>query len=254
LRRGSLTVTQGDTGGTRTRGDIFLKLRRMRPISRLMRYALILALFTLALRLRAAAPDEDLTSLSLEDFLKVEVVSVRKSQQKLSRTPAAVHVITQEDIRRSGALSLPEALRLAPGVHVARVNGSLWAVGMRGSNHVSSNELLVMIDGRTIYNPIMSGVIWQHQMIPLEDVERIEVIRGPAGSMWGANAVNGVINVISKHTSATQGALVAASGGSMDPASDLRAYDAMGAIHGAVFVSGHDPATMRGQKRIEIAK
>ncbi|MBK5294378.1 MAG: TonB-dependent receptor [Acidobacteriia bacterium] len=183
-----------------------------------MRQSRTLAFLALSMAMGLAAQEQDLTSLSLEDFLKVEVVSVRKSQQKLSRTPAAVYVITQADIRRSGAASLPEALRMAPGIHVARLNGSVWAVGMRGFNNFTSNQLLVMIDGRTIYNPIMSGVIWSHQMIMLEDVERIEVIRGPAGAVWGANAVSGVINVITRKASATQGALVAASGGSMDPA------------------------------------
>lgn len=171
----------------------------------------------LALALPLAAEDKDLTSLSLEDFLKVEVVSVRKSQQKLSRTPAAVFVITQNDIQRSGATSLPEALRMAPGIHVARLNGNVWAIGMRGFNAFTSNQLLVMIDGRTIYNPVMSGVLWSHQMVMLEDIERIEVIRGPGGAVWGANAVSGVINVITRKASATQGGLLAASGGSMDP-------------------------------------
>lgn len=190
----------------------------------------IFALLALALPMAAQEPltanpvtanpvtaNKDLTSLSLEDFLKVEVVSVRKSQQKLSRTPAAVFVITQTDIQRSGATSLPEALRMAPGIHVARLNGSVWAVGMRGFNAFTSNQLLVMIDGRTIYNPVMSGVLWSHQMVMLEDIERIEVIRGPGGAVWGANAVSGVINVITKKAAATQGVLLAASGGSMDP-------------------------------------
>jgi iron complex outermembrane recepter protein len=155
----------------------------------------------------AAQQPSDLTAISLEDLLNVEVVSVRKSSQKLSRTPAAVFVITQSDIRRSGAASLPEALRLAPGIHVARVSGTVWAIGMRGFNTINSDKLLVMIDGRTVYNPVLSGVVWCTQIIPLEDVERIEVIRGPAGSMWGANAVTGVINVITFKASATQGAL-----------------------------------------------
>ncbi len=187
-----------------------------------MGYSKTLALLALALPL--AGEDKDLTSLSLEDFLRVEVVSVRKSQQKLSRTPAAVFVITQNDIQRSGATSLPEALRMAPGIHVARLNGNVWAIGMRGFNAFTSNQLLVMIDGRTIYNPVMSGVLWSHQMVMLEDIERIEVIRGPGGAVWGANAVSGVINVITKKASATQGGLVAASGGSMDPGRSSARY------------------------------
>ncbi len=178
----------------------------------------VFSLMLLILPLKLMAQEKDLTSLSLAELFNVEVVSVTKNRGRLLRAPAAVHVITQDDIRRSGATSFPEALRLAPGIHVARVNGSQWAIGMRGFNNLSSNKLLVMLDGRTIYNPIMSGVLWNQQMIMLEDIERIEVIRGPAGSVWGANAVNGVINVVSKQVKTTQGVLFAASGGGMDPA------------------------------------
>ena len=175
-------------------------------------------LIAIAALLPAIAGDRDLTAMSLEQLLNMEVVSVSKNHGKLSRTPAAVHVITREDIRRSGATSLPEALRLAPGVHVARIDGQSWAIGMRGFNASTSNKLLVMIDGRSIYNPVMSGVVWSTQLIMLEDVDRIEVIRGPAGAVWGANAVNGVINVVSRSAAQTIGTLAAVSGGSMDPA------------------------------------
>jgi len=167
--------------------------------------------------------------MSLEQILNMDVVSVSKNHAKLSRTAAAVHIITQEDIRRSGATNLPEALRLAPGIHVARINGQSWAIGMRGFNTSTSNKLLVMIDGRSIYNPVMSGVIWSSQLIMLDDVDRIEVIRGPAGSVWGANAVNGVINVVSKSAAATLGTLASVSGGSMDPVrASLRQGAALG--------------------------
>ena len=163
------------------------------------------------------AQERDLTSMSLEDFLNIEVTSVSKSSQKLSRTPAAVYVITQDMIRRSGAVNLPEALRLAPGVHVAHLSGSSWAVGIRGFNGVYSNKLLVMIDGRTIYSPLMSGVVWSDQLLMLEDIERIEVIRGPGGTMWGSNAVSGVINIITRSTRETIGGIAALSGGNLDP-------------------------------------
>jgi iron complex outermembrane receptor protein len=164
------------------------------------------------------AQQRDLTSLSLEDFLNVEVTSVSKTPQKLSRTAAAVYVITQDEIRRSGAVSLPDALRLAPGVHVARITGTTWAVGIRGFNGIYSNKLLVMIDGRTVYNALLSGTLWNDQLLMLEDVERIEVIRGPGGTMWGANAVSGVINIITKSTKNTQGGIASLSGGNFDPA------------------------------------
>ncbi|MBM3724992.1 MAG: TonB-dependent receptor [Acidobacteria bacterium] len=170
--------------------------------------------------------EKDLAALSLEELMNVEVVSVRKGSSKLSRTPAAVHVVTQDDIRRSGALNLMDAIRLAPGVHVARMNGTSWAVGMRGFNNFASNKLLVMVDGRTVYNPLLSGVVWNHQMVMLEDIERIEVIRGPAGTMWGANAVCGVINVVTKRAQDTVGALASFSAGSMDPGRGSLRYGA----------------------------
>jgi iron complex outermembrane receptor protein len=162
------------------------------------------------------AQDRDLTSLSLEEFLNVEVTSVDKSRQKLSKSPAAVFVITAEDIRRSGASSLPEVLRLAPGVHVARIASSEWAISIRGFSSIYSNKLLVMVDGRPVYNALLSGTLWDENMVMLDDVERIEVIRGPGATMWGANAVSGVINVITKDSRATQGGLAAVTGGTFD--------------------------------------
>ncbi len=170
------------------------------------------------------AQERDLTSLSLEDFLNVEVTSVSKTPQKLSRTAAAVYVISQDDIRRSGAVSLPEALRLAPGVTVARIAGTTWAIGIRGFNSIYSNKLLVMVDGRTIYSALVSGVLWTDQLMMLEDIERIEVIRGPGGTMWGANAVSGVINIITKHTKDTLGGIASFRGGNLDPATGTVRY------------------------------
>ncbi|MBS3780228.1 MAG: TonB-dependent receptor [Desulfovermiculus sp.] len=142
--------------------------------------------------------------------MQVEVTSVAKSPQQLVKSAAAVYVITCEDIRRSGVTSIPEALRLAPGVQVARVDASKWAVSIRGFNNLFAKKLLVLIDGRTVYNSLFSGVIWDVQDTMLEDIDRIEIIRGPGATLWGANAVNGVINIITKSSADTQGGLVTA--------------------------------------------
>jgi len=155
----------------------------------------------------------DLTELPIEDLMNIEITSVSKKQQKLSDAAAAVFVITQEDIRRSGATSIPEALRMAPGVEVARINANQWAITVRGFNSHFANKLLVLIDGRSVYSPLFSGVFWDVQDTLLEDIDRIEVIRGPGASLWGANAVNGVINIITKHARDTLGGLISAGGG-----------------------------------------
>jgi len=162
---------------------------------------------------RAAQQPRDLTEISLEELMNIEVVSVSRKQQRLSEVPAAVYVITQEDIRRSGATSIPEVLRMAPGVQVARIDSSLWAITARGFNGRFANKLLVLMDGRSVYSPVFSGVYWEVQDTLLEDIDRIEVIRGPGATMWGANAVNGVINIITKAAAQTQGGLVTAGGG-----------------------------------------
>ena len=156
----------------------------------------------------------DLTAMSLEELANIEVTSVAKKEQKLSQAAAAVYVITQEDIRRSGATSIPEALRMAPGLDVARIDANKWAVSSRGFNGQYSNKMLVLIDGRSVYSPLFSGVYWNVQDLLLEDIERIEIIRGPGATMWGANAVNGVINIISRHARETQGGLATAGAGS----------------------------------------
>jgi len=157
---------------------------------------------------------EDLTAISLEELMDIEVTSVSKKEQQLSRAAAAIYVITQEDIRRSGVTSIPGALRMAPGLQVARIDASKWAITARGFNGRFSNKLLVLIDGRSVYSPLFSGVYWDVQDTLLEDVDRIEVIRGPGATMWGANAVNGVINIITKSAAQTQGGLLSAGGGS----------------------------------------
>ncbi|WP_310463590.1 TonB-dependent receptor [Sphaerotilus sp.] len=139
-----------------------------------------------------------LAELSLEDLMRVEVVSASRGSDRLGDVAAPVFVITRDDILRTGVRSLPEALRLAPGVDVARLSGGRWAVGVRGDAGRFSNKLQVLIDGRSIYSPLFSGVMWETQRVPLADIERIEIIRGPAGAVWGANAVNGVINIITR--------------------------------------------------------
>ena len=157
-----------------------------------------------------------LKQLSLEQLGDVEVTTVSKDPQQVHKTPAAIFVITQEDIRRSGATSIPEVLRLAPGVEVARIDADHWSVAIRGLAGQFSKDLLVLIDGRSVYTPLFAGVYWDVQEVMLEDVERIEVVRGPGGTIWGANAVNGVINIITKSAENTHGALVTLGGGNVD--------------------------------------
>lgn len=147
----------------------------------------------------------ELKRMSLEQLINVEVTSVSKQPQKLLRAPAAIQVITSEDIRRSGATTLPEALRLADNLEVAQVNAHDWAISARGFNTNLADKLLVLIDGRAVYTPLYGGVLWNVQDYPLADIDRIEVISGPGGTLWGANAVNGVINIITKSAQDTQG-------------------------------------------------
>src|SRR5207244_186983 len=135
---------------------------------------------------------EALKKLSIEQLMNLQVTSVSKRPERLSQTASAIQVITQEDIRRSGASSLAEALRLAPNLQVAQVDSRQWAISARGFNSTTANKLLVLIDGRTVYTPLFSGVFWDVQEVPLADIDRIEVISGPGATLWGANAVNGV--------------------------------------------------------------
>jgi iron complex outermembrane recepter protein len=146
----------------------------------------------------------------------VEVVSVTKTRSTIGKSPAAVYVVTQEMIRRSGVTSIPDALRMVPGMQVARNNSSRWAVSTRGFNNVFANKQLVLIDGRSIYTQLFGGVYWEVEDVVLQDIERIEVIRGPGATLWGANAVNGVINIITKKSKDTQGTLVSSGGGDQD--------------------------------------
>ncbi|MFO0774568.1 MAG: TonB-dependent receptor [Nitrospiraceae bacterium] len=156
---------------------------------------------------------EQLPELSLEQLMSVQVTSVEKQAQPLAHAAAAVFVITNEDIRRSGVTTIPEALRMAPGLQVARIDSHRWALTSRGFNGEFGNKLLVLMDGRTIYTPLFSGVFWDAQDTVLEDIDRIEVIRGPGAALWGANAVNGVINIITKQAKDTQGLLASAGAG-----------------------------------------
>jgi len=158
-------------------------------------------------------PPGDLTQVSLENLMNIEVTSVSKKEQKLSQVAAAIFVITHEDIRRSGATNIPDLLRMVPGMDVAQINSNTWAISTRGFNFQFASKLLVLIDGRAVYTPLFGGVNWDTQDVPVEDIERIEVIRGPGGAVWGANAVDGVINIITKKAAETPGVLVTGGGG-----------------------------------------
>jgi len=166
----------------------------------------------------------DVTTMSVEDLMNMQVTSVSKRTQKLADAAAAIFVLTQEDIRRSGATSIPEALRLVPGLEVARIDENKWAIGSRGFNGRFDNKLLVLIDGRSVYTPLFSGVYWNIQDVMLEDLDRIEVIRGPGATLWGANAVDGVINIITKPAASTQSTIVTAGGGTEERGSGGARY------------------------------
>src|SRR5688572_15258115 len=161
----------------------------------------------------APSPGNGIMDMDLESLMKIEVTSVSKRPEKLSDAAAAIYVISNEEIRRSGVTSIPEALRLAPGLEVARQDSHTWAISSRGFNDEFANQLLVLIDGRSVYTPLFAGVYWDVQDLPLEDINRIEVIRGPGASLWGANAVNGVINITTRRAKDTQGLLISAGAG-----------------------------------------
>jgi iron complex outermembrane receptor protein len=194
----------------------------------------------------------NLKQLSLEQLGDVMVTTVSKDPHQVQKTPAAIFVITQEDIRRSGATNIPEALRLAPGVEVARVDANHWSVAIRGFAGQFSKSLLVLVDGRSIYTPLFEGVYWDLPHVMLEDVERIEVVRGPGGTIWGANAVNGVINIITKSATDTQGTMATLGSGTVDQGTGAFHYGAsagkdfnyriygMGGIRGQEFHSDGD--------------
>src|SRR5580704_14232848 len=175
--------------------------------------ALLLQTVAFADAATTLASAKELKELSVDDLMNVEVTSVTKEPQKLLQAAASIQVITSEDIRRSGATSIPEALRLADNLEVAQINAHDWAISARGFNANLANKLLVLIDGRAIYTPLYGGVLWNVQDYVLEDIDRIEVISGPGGTLWGANAVNGVINIITKSSQDTQGLYAQAAAG-----------------------------------------
>lgn len=191
---------------------------------------------------------EKLEGMSLEELFSIEVSSVSKQLESISRAPAAIYVISGDEVKRAGVTTLPDALRLAPGLNVAQLDAHNWAVSSRGFQDVFANKLLVMIDGRTIYTPLFSGVFWDQQTVMLEDLDQIEVIRGPGATLWGANAVNGVINILSKNAKETQGALISAGYG--------RKLDAYGAARYG-FQLGENTymrVYAKGEDRVESIK
>jgi len=182
------------------------KARSIRSFATLVFLAILLSLVNDGLcQTRDTLPPKALKQMSLEELMDVEVSSVSKRLEKLTEAASAIQVITQRDIHSSGAKTIAEALRLAPNLQVAQVNSSQWAISARGFDNVLANKLLVLIDGRTVYTPLYAGVFWDVQNLMLEDVDRIEVISGPGGTLWGANAVNGVINIITKSSKDTKG-------------------------------------------------
>ena len=198
---------------------------------RTTRHALVSPALASALLLCSAeaAASQDLAStagalkhLSIEELMDIEVTSVSRAPETLSSAAAAVGVITDEDIRRSGATTIPEALRGVPGLHVARRNSNSWAVSSRAFSSINSEKLLVLSDTRSIYTPLVSGVRWDVQDYLMEDIERIEVIRGPGASLWGSNAVNGVINITTRHARDTQGTFLSATLGTEEQAGAVR--------------------------------
>jgi iron complex outermembrane receptor protein len=188
------------------------------------------------IRLAAVA---EYKKLSLEELMDLEVTSVSKHPERIADAASSIFVITADAIRRSGVTSITEALRLAPNLQVARIDASQYSISARGFNNAVGNKLLVLIDGRTVYSSIFSGVFWDQQDTVLEDIERIEVISGPGATLWGANAVNGVINITSRRAQDTQGVLVAAHGGNQQAGATLRYGGALGEnSHFRVYAKG----------------
>jgi iron complex outermembrane receptor protein len=165
---------------------------------------------------RAQGKAPDLARVTIEDLMNIEITSASRKEQRLGDVPAAVSVITQEDIRRSGMTTVAELFRLVPGVDVAQINSNKWAVAVRGFNNLFADKLLVLIDGRTVYDRLNSGVFWESLDIPLDQIDRIEIVRGPGGATWGANAVNGVISIVTKSAADTPGAAGSIGGGTFD--------------------------------------
>ncbi len=208
------------------------------PVGRLTTILLIATLF---FSVPTQAAENAMLDLDLSALMQIQVTSAGRKEQNLKDIPAAVFVIDQDDIRNSGVTSIPEALRMVPGIQVARITSSKWAISSRGFNGTFSNKLLVQLDGRSVYSPTYSGVYWDIQQVVLEDVERIEVIRGPGATLWGANAVNGIINIITKQSSDTQGTMLSVGGGNHeDSMASLRHGFQLGDdVYGRFFLSRH---------------
>src|ERR1051325_10823169 len=181
-------------------------------------FTLFLACVTVASPQGGPTDQPPLASLSLEELANLQVTTASKEPEEISKTPVAIYVITNEEIRRSGVTSIADALRLAPGVEVGRLSSTTWAIGIRGLQGNFSKSVLVLIDGRSVYTPLFAGVFWDVQDLILEDVERIEVIRGPGGTIWGANAVNGVINIVTRSAADTRGTFASVTAGTLDRA------------------------------------
>ena len=194
----------------------------------------LVILASLSTVLVAQAPDStvsDFSTLDLDELARVKVTSAARRPETLGNSSAAISLISREDIRRSGAATLPEALRLLPGLSVFQVGTRDWAVSARGFHQQSSNKMLVLIDGRVVYSPIFAGVFWDVQRVPLEDVDRIELVRGPGAALWGANAVNGVINIVTRPAGETAGGVASLTGGTNDQAqADLRYGGSVGQV------------------------
>ena len=214
--------------------------------------ALWLVLWTGA---HAAAPmPESLVDLSLEELSQIEITSVSRRPESLSDAAASVFVITGDDIRRSGATSLPEALRLAPNLQVARIDGGQYAITARGFNNAIGNKLLVLIDGRIVYAPFFSGVLWDQQDVFLEDVDRIEVISGPGATLWGTNAVNGVINVVTRSAAQTQGGLASLAAGNDEADASFRWGAALGdSAHFRIYAKSSQQQNTRNAAGASVA-
>lgn len=212
----------------------------------------------LSLTLHAQQVEANLLDMSLEDLMNIEVTSVSKRSQSIANAPAAIYVITEEDIKRSGVSTIPDALRMVPGLHVSRLDGNKWAVSARGFASRFANKLLVLMDGRTLYTPTFSGTYWENQDVVLQDIDRIEVIRGPGATLWGSNAVNGVINITTKSAKATQGNMVATRISSIDEEVGTWRYggkvneDVFYRVYGKYQQSANSESILRGEARDEI--
>ncbi len=225
-----------------------------KPVTRLLLFVLC-GLTAAPSPLVAQTKVPDLSQVSIEDLMNIEITSASRKEQRVADVAAAVFVITQDDIRRSGMTAIPDLLRLAPGVEVAQINSNKWAVSVRGFNALYANKLLVLIDGRSVYNRIFSGVLWDTEDLMIDDIDRIDVIRGPGAAIWGANAVNAVINIVTKATADTQGGLARVEGGRFGQQAAVRYGGALGAARYRVYSqwSGRDQSLIAPGTRADDA-